>query len=145
MKSKPSLKQIKNDLKHLKKFEVVIYGSYATNNFTLKSDIDIAIITREKNMDNNISIWKDALKKAKSLYHINVFELLPLHLKANIIDNHITLFGNKIELSEYFYHYRRLWKDSRHRYYSNQFSSYRERMKIISLNPSRSIAISTKA
>ena len=129
MKSKPSLKQIKKDLKNLKKYGVIIYGSYATDSFTPRSDIDVAVITREKNPDRNIAIWKEALKKTKALYHINIFELLPLHIKADIIDSHINLFGSKIELSEYLYHYRKLWEDSKHRYYLNQFTSYKERIK----------------
>lgn len=129
MKSKPSLSQIKNDLNHFRKFEVVIYGSYATGDFTPRSDIDIAIVTRKKDKNHNINIWKNALKKTKQLYQIKIFELLPLQIKANIIDNFIVLYGNRIDLSEYFYHYRKLWQDMKHRYYSNQFTHFREKVE----------------
>jgi len=129
MNSKPSLAQIKNDLSELKNFEVAIYGSYATDVFTSRSDIDIAIITREKNPEKNIKIWKECLGKAAKLYHINVFELLPLPVKKNIMDNHIVVFGDKLEISEYFYHFRKLWEDIKIRYYENQFSSFREKIE----------------
>ncbi|MGQ9723169.1 MAG: hypothetical protein ACUVXA_17840, partial [Candidatus Jordarchaeum sp.] len=33
---------------------------------------------------------------------------------------------NPLEISEYFYYYRRLWKDVEHRYRENQFTSYKE-------------------
>lgn len=134
MKLKPSLKQIKDDLKHLSKYEVVIYGSYATGDFTSRSDIDIAIITRKKNKNQNIKIWKEALKKTKLPYQIKIFELLPLQIKADIIDNSIVLFGNRINLSEYFYHYRKLWQDMKHRYYTNQFTHFREKIEKMKVN-----------
>lgn len=29
------------------------------------------------------------------------------------MDKYIVLFGDKLEISEYFYHFRKLWKDSK--------------------------------
>lgn len=129
MSLKPSLRQIKKDLSHLNKFEVVVYGSYATNNFTSRSDIDIAVITKKKNPHQNIEIWKKVLKRTKPIYQLNIFELLPLQIKADIIDKYIVIFGNRIDISEYFYHYRKLWEDMKHRYYSNQFTHFREKIE----------------
>lgn len=128
---KPSLKKIKKDLKHLQKFEVVIYGSYASDFFHSRSDIDIAIITRKTNPKQNKEIWKNSLKKSANPYHLNIFELLPLNVKAEIMDGFIVLFGDRIEISEYFYHFRKLWQDSSHRYYENQFTNFKEKIEKI--------------
>ena len=129
MKLKPSLSQIKNELNPLNKFEIVIYGSYVNGDFTYRSDIDIAIITRRKNPNQNIEIWKKALRKTRPIYQIKIFELLPLQIKADIINKFIVVFGDEIELSEYFYHYRKLWRDVKHRYYLNQFTHFREKIE----------------
>ena len=134
MNLKISLNKIKEELNHLRKFEVVIYGSYTTDDFTIRSDIDIAIITRKKNLNNNIEVLKKALKKSLQKYHINLFELLPLPIKAEIIDNYIVLFGDRLEISEYFYHFRKLWEDIKHRYYANQFNSFKEKIKKIEIS-----------
>ncbi|MDI6721802.1 MAG: nucleotidyltransferase domain-containing protein [Candidatus Aenigmarchaeota archaeon] len=120
----------------MSKFEAVIFGSYADNNFTPLSDIDIAIITRETDPKKNANIWKNALRKAKSVYHINIFELLPLHVKSGIMDNYIVVFGDRLEISEYFYHFRNLWDDEKHRCYSNQFGSLKEKMKKMNISAS---------
>ena len=130
MRLKISLDKIKKDLVKLNQFEVIIFGSYAKGKFTSRSDIDIAAITRESNPEKNKKIWVSLLK-IPSLYHLNIFELFPLNLKADIIDNHIVLFGDKLEISEYFYHFRKLWKDQKYRYYDNQFSSFKEKMNAL--------------
>ena len=45
-----------------------------------------------------------------------LFEELPLYLKKEVIENHRILFASdKYELYEYFYLYRKLWADQRHR------------------------------
>lgn len=134
MKLKQSLDKIKKELGHLNKFDVVIYGSYATGGFTSRSDIDIAVITRKKDTNQNINIWKNALKKTKPIYQVKIFELLPLQIKADIIDNFVVVFGDRIELSEYFYHYRKLWQDVKYRYYSNQFTHFREKIERMAQN-----------
>jgi hypothetical protein len=41
--------------------------------------------------------------------------LLPLYIKIEIIQNHLLIFGNPYELGEYFYLFRKLWKDQEHR------------------------------
>ncbi|MEM2985143.1 MAG: hypothetical protein QXL24_07970, partial [Candidatus Jordarchaeaceae archaeon] len=40
--------------------------------------------------------------------------------------NYVVVFGDPLEISEYFYYYRRLWKDVEQRYKDNQFTSYKE-------------------
>lgn len=131
MKLKLSLSEIKKELHHLRKYDVVVFGSYSSGDFTERSDIDIAIITHETSPDKNIEIWKKILSKAKRKYHFNIFELLPLHLKAGIMDEFKVVFGDTCEITEYFYHFRKLWNDSKHRYYDNQFSSFKEKMELM--------------
>jgi len=45
-----------------------------------------------------------------------VFEELPLYMKMEVIDNHEIVFAkDELELYEYFYYFRKLWKDQRRR------------------------------
>ena len=131
MNSRPSIEKIKKDLTALRKFEVVVFGSYGQGTITPRSDIDIAIITRHSDPSYNKKVWKDSLSLAKDLYHISIFELLPLHVKASLMKNYQVLFGKGTDISEYFYHFRKLWKDERGRYEANQFSSVREKLSAL--------------
>ena len=109
------IEHIREDLKFLKDYEVVIYGSYVTGEFREGSDIDIAVITRIRDEKKNIKILKSFIGRTKNLYDIRVFELLPLKVKASVMKNYIVLFGDKGEISEYFYYYRKLWEDQKRR------------------------------
>lgn len=131
MSSKPSLKKIKKDLEKLKKYETIIYGSYASNNLTPRSDIDIGIITREKDEKKNRKIWHNILGQAPEKYDIRVFELMPLNIKISIINNFKVVWGDRKEISEYFYHFRKLWKETKFRYKENQFKSWKEKLEIL--------------
>ena len=55
---------------------------------------------------------------------------LPLYIQINIIKNFNcnVLYGDVLELSEYFYNFRKLWKDMEHRIKENTFSSVREKI-----------------
>ena len=128
MKSTSSLVSIKNDLTPLRKWWVVIYGSYATGEYTTRSDIDVVIITREKNREKNKRIWLEIIGQVPSRYDLKVFELLPLEIKAEVIKKNLIIFGDKGEISEYFYHFRKLWEGMKHRYYENQFRSIKEKI-----------------
>lgn len=95
------------------------------------SDIDIAILSRNQNKDYNVKLQKDLLGMFPLKFDIRVFELFPIYIQISIIENHIVLFGNPLEISEYFYLYRKRWDDCKHRMLSNQFSSYRERLSLM--------------
>lgn len=125
---KLSLDKIREDLMELSRFEAVIYGSYVTGEYREGSDIDIAIITRAKEREKNFEIQKE-LWKAKPIYDVRVFELLPLKVKASVMENYIVLFGDELEISEYFYHWRKMWEDVKHRI--SYHSSYIEKMEAI--------------
>jgi len=113
------------------KLEVILYGSYVEGAVRPNSDIDIAIISREKDVRQNLKLQKEVLGKVSSKFDIRVFELLPIYIQISIISNYQVIFGNPLEISEYFYLYRKKWDDCKYRILSNQFSSYRERLSLI--------------
>ena len=105
------LEKLEQELEFLKDYKTVIYGSYVTGGFRERSDIDIAVITETKDQSKNIDILSHFLGKAKPIFDIRIFELLPLKIKASVIDNYEVLHGDEAEISEYFYHYRKFWDD----------------------------------
>lgn len=131
-KSKP-LSKIEKDLAYLKNFWTVLFGSYVSNDWIPgRSDIDVAIITRTKDRQKNLEIWSSMLEKQHHHdYDLRIFELMPLYLQIEIIKNYKVLFGDPLEISEYFYHYRKLWKDMEYHYESNQFKSLEEKLKLM--------------
>ncbi|MFX1572834.1 MAG: nucleotidyltransferase family protein [Promethearchaeota archaeon] len=131
MKSK-EVKQIREDLHFLRdKHEVVIYGSRVEGGVRPKSDIDIAIISYETEKEQNIALQKELLGIFPLKYDIRIFELLPIYIQISIIENYKVIFGDPLEISEYFYSFRKKWDDCKYRILSNQFSSYRERLSLI--------------
>lgn len=126
------LNDIRNDLIKLEKHEAVIYGSLLSEYYIpQRSDIDIAIITRNREKKNNIIIWRDFAGEFSNKYDIKIFELLPLYLKIEIIDNYKVLFGNPLDISEYFYQYRSIWKDMKHRVVANRFKNINEKFQLL--------------
>jgi uncharacterized protein len=118
---------IEADLQPLSKYEVIVHGSVMREDFIpARSDIDIAIITRSQNKQQNLKTWRDALGLVPPRYDVRVLELLPLHVVVSIIHEHDVLFGNKIDISEYFYEYRKRWETMRRRYAANQFATSTE-------------------
>jgi len=63
-------------------------------------------------------------------FDVRVFELFPIDIQISIIQNYEVLFGDPLEISEYFYEFRKKWDDCKHRILSNQFSSYHERLSL---------------
>lgn len=102
---------------------IVLFGSRARQEDAERSDIDICIV-RPTSSDVLTRIERALGGK----YDISVFENLPLHIQIEIIRDHQTLHGDEIELSAYFYRFRRLWADVASRVEYNQFGSVEERM-----------------
>ena len=110
--------EIKKDFEFLKGRKevkaVLLYGSYARNEQNIRSDIDICVVAPTLKTPKDFAkllreIWRnvDANK-----YDVRIFEELPLYLKIEVIRNHKIIFSeDPYELSYYFYHYRKLWKD----------------------------------
>ena len=126
MSCRKSLSEIRRDLEPLRDYWVVVYGSYARNQCTPRSDIDVAVITKIRDPNANIKILWTLFSKIKPGYDVRIFELLPLPIKISVINNYIVIFGDPLDISEYFYFYRKLWKDVKPRYLANQFKSYKE-------------------
>jgi len=124
-----NLEQIKGELLPLKKYDVVLFGSLVTGEWRKGSDIDIAIVTRIRDEKTNIRILKESLKKVSSKYDIRIFELLPIKVKASIIENYKVVFGDELEISEYFYYWRKFWNDISHRI--SYHRSYKDKLKAL--------------
>lgn len=120
-------KLIEEFKKDFKEFEnlcegILLFGSYAKKEPHIRSDIDICLIKPSKEL--LITLYK----RFNGKYDIKIFEQLPLYIKMDIIKHHITIYGDELELSEYFYFYRKLWKDMQPRIQQNQFKNLEERM-----------------
>ncbi|AIY90670.1 nucleotidyltransferase domain-containing protein [Geoglobus acetivorans] len=126
---KPSFEEIRKDLKAISEYKAVIFGSYVTGEFRKGSDIDIAVITEIRDRKENISIQKRLFSIARPIYDLRVFELLPIKVKASVMSDYIVLFGDELEISEYFYHWRKMWNDVKHRI--SYHESYEDKLKAI--------------
>ncbi|RCV63123.1 hypothetical protein C5S53_15370 [Methanophagales archaeon] len=100
---------------------VLLFGSAAKGELTTRSDIDIALVR-----PSTRRVLFSVFERVGGKYDIKIFEDLPLHIKMDIINNHQVIIGDEVELSYYFYRYRKEWQDMEHRVLSNQFKSVRE-------------------
>jgi predicted nucleotidyltransferase len=127
-----SLNKIKEELGFCKDYWTVLYGSYLTEEFIPdRSDIDIAIITKNRDKQSNLGVWRCFLEQVSAHYDLRIFELLPLYFQIEIIKNYRVVFGDSLEISEYFYRYRSIWKDMVVRIKANQFYSIQEKLDLI--------------
>lgn len=126
------LGEVRNSFETLEeKYEVIMYGSQVEGGSRPISDIDIAVITRKGSREDNVKIQEDLLGILPLKYDIRVFELYPIYIQISVIENYKVVFGDPLEISEYFYQYRKKWDDCKHRILSNQFVSYKERLSLI--------------
>lgn len=123
---------IKSDL--LKVYEqfpilaILLFGSQTSGNTHKKSDIDICVVLKPQG-----DIWENAYVEEKYIkdiimkiwsiigdrYDIWLFQELPFHLKASVIDNHEVIHCDDIPLLyEYFYRYH------------SKIGNYKRRMRI---------------
>ncbi|TXT58817.1 MAG: hypothetical protein BAJALOKI2v1_300032 [Promethearchaeota archaeon] len=131
MKSR-DLNRIKIDLEPFKgKFDCVLFGSIVEGSTRPSSDIDVALLSYGKEKKKNQKLQMEILGIVPLKYDVRVFELFPITIKMSIIKNYEVIFGNPLEISEYFYKYRKEWDDIKHRIFSNQFSDYLERLKLM--------------
>ena len=129
MISKEQIEQIENNIL-ISKYDVVLFGSQVTNEIRPTSDIDIAIITKIKNREKNIRIQKEILGSLPLIYDIKVFELMPIDIQISIIDSFKVIIGDSLEITEYFYDFRKKWDDVKHRILGNQFKSMKESLEL---------------
>ncbi len=103
-----------------------MFGSCVTGGYTSRSDIDIAVITKNEDRSENSQLLFELLGKIPPQYDLKIFELLPLPVKISVIERYVVIFGDAVDISYYFYKYRKLWSKVRHRYESNLFTSAQE-------------------
>jgi len=128
----PTLEDIKKILEKLEEtYEIVLYGSYIEKSMRPTSDIDISVLTRLQDKQKNKLIQYDLFGVAPLKYDIRVFELLPIFIQISIIKNYKVIFGDPLDISEYFYYFRKKWDDCKNRILSNQFSSLQERLNLM--------------
>jgi uncharacterized protein len=110
-------RRVRRDLQFLEDevSAILLYGSWATGEAHPGSDIDICIVAPEA--QDKIRLWRVALAGIhEQIYDLRVFELMPLFLKMEVIERGIVIYAHDIyELYEYFYPFRRVWEDQKHR------------------------------
>lgn len=95
---------------------ILLYGSLAKDQETIKSDVDICIVAPDEETFELLSFLVGNINVVKNKYDIRIFTELPLYIKIDVIENGILIYSpNKFELYEYFYFYRKLWADQKHR------------------------------
>ena len=92
---------------------ILLYGSAARGESTERSDIDICVVAPDA--DHN-KLYREILKLSRGKYDIRIFEKMPLFLKIEVIKNHKIIYAKNVyDLYEYFYKFRKIWKDQEHR------------------------------
>ncbi len=123
---------IKEKLNFLKeKYDVVVFGSFVNDEMRPDSDIDIAVISYQTDKEFNIKLWKNLLGKAPLKFELRIFELLPIYIQISIIEKYRMVFGDVLEISEYFYQYRKKWDDCKNRILMNQFNNISEKFQLL--------------
>ncbi|MBD3211829.1 MAG: hypothetical protein GF311_04400 [Candidatus Lokiarchaeota archaeon] len=95
---------------------ILLFGSYAKETQTNRSDIDICVVAPNEDPVRLISLILQNINVNSKNYDIRIFQELPLYLKIRIIQNGIVIYSpDKYDLYEFFYFYRKLWNDQKHR------------------------------
>lgn len=119
MDAEEFLNKVKQDFKFIEKrhdvLGILVFGSIVRGEHIPRSDIDICIVAPEtENLDELINYVFSNVYNEKD--DIKFFEILPLRLKIEIIKNHIVIYSKDLPaLYEYFYFYRKIWKDQEKR------------------------------
>ena len=109
MAEKDAVASIYKDFEFLKDrvLAVLIFGS-AVDGDEFR-DIDVCIVAPE---GYNIREIFKRIDVSGKRYDVWLFEELPLYMKLEVIEKHVVVFSRDLlELYEYFYKFRKLWKD----------------------------------
>jgi hypothetical protein len=115
MVEKESAARIAKDFEFLKDrvLAVLIFGSAVDGEGRGGRDTDICIVAPEGFDIKEVFRKVDVSGKK---YDVWLFEELPLYMKMEVIEKHEVVFCRDIlELYEYFYQFRKLWKDQKRR------------------------------
>ena len=107
---------------------VLLFGSILNSKkWAPHSDIDICVIASRAADNSDLLLmilrllpipFKNDTDMKSRAYDVQMFEDLPLYMQIRIIQNHYLLYVRNNDVAglyEYFYHYRKLWKDQQHR------------------------------
>ncbi len=95
---------------------ILLYGSYLMDNETSRSDIDICIVAPYEDIHQLISFILQNVNVTSKKYDVRVFQELPLYIKIHVIEKGELIYSpNELDLYEYFYLYRKIWNDQKHR------------------------------
>ncbi|MEA1865435.1 MAG: nucleotidyltransferase domain-containing protein [Euryarchaeota archaeon] len=94
---------------------ILLYGSLAAGDDSERSDIDISIVAPV--IDDKIGFSRRILSNVRDArYDVRVFELMPLYLKAEVMEKGEVVYTKNIfKLYEYFYYFRKIWDDQKRR------------------------------
>ncbi len=114
------LKQIKNDflkiIEHKKILGILLFGSYLNQMETPRSDIDLCVVAPKEDPASLLSFILQNINVNLRKYDVRLFKELPLYIKIQIIENGLLVYSpDKFDLYEFFYVYRKLWNDQKHR------------------------------
>ena len=120
MVKKKLLKQIKNDfinvLKNRKILGIMLFGSQVSEMQTNRSDIDVCVVAPEEDPHELFSLILERIDTSSKRYDVKFFENLPLYIKIRVIERGVVVYSpNELDLYEYFYRFRKLWADQKHR------------------------------
>ncbi|MHA1488888.1 MAG: nucleotidyltransferase domain-containing protein [Promethearchaeota archaeon] len=120
MVTKGKLNKIQKDfsivIEKKKIMGILIYGSNLKGLKTNRSDIDICIVAPNEDNFELLSFIAGNINVIKKKYDIRTFSELPLYIKIQVIEDGVLIYSpNKLDLYEYFYFYRKLWADQKHR------------------------------
>ena len=120
MVKKKLLNQIYNDFSYVIKKKdilgILLYGSYSKSKNTNRSDIDICVVAPNEDVHQLLSFLLQNINVNANKYDIRIFNELPLYIKIHIIEDGLLIYSsNKLDLYEFFFIYRKLWDDQKHR------------------------------
>jgi len=95
---------------------ILLYGSYIKNAETSKSDIDICIVAPSEKKVKLLAFILNKINVVSKKFDIRFFSELPLYIKIQVIEEGELIYSlDEFDLYEYFYFYRKLWADQKHR------------------------------
>lgn len=100
---------------HKEVLAILLFGSHSLSQESPRSDIDICLVAPQKKPADLLrKVFQQMDTKG---YDIYCFQELPLHLQKEVMENHKIIFvQDEGELQEYFYFYRKLWAEQKHRH-----------------------------
>ena len=95
---------------------ILLFGSFTKDKNTNKSDIDICIVAPNEEKHQLLSFVLQNINVNAKKYDVRLFYELPMYIKINIIEEGFLIYSpNKLDLYEFFFIYRKLWNDQKHR------------------------------